>query len=94
MSEPSEYTHDHLAPDRDLHLENLEQEEREIARRTSALAYISTPLRAPASHLYWSDTVTDLLDDCDEAQAAELEACGWPALMETLEEQQYNARHP
>jgi hypothetical protein len=39
------------------------------------------------SHLYWSDFVTDLSDDCDEAQAAELEACGWPALMETLEEQ-------
>jgi hypothetical protein len=93
MSEPSEYTHDHLAPDRDLHRENLDQEEREIARRTSALAYISTHYE-PRIALYWSDTVTDLLDDCDEAQAAELEACGWPALMETLEEQQYNARHP
>ena len=93
MSEPSEYTHDHLAPDRDLHLENLEQEEREIARRTSALAYIHAHYEHRHA-LYWSDTVTDLLDDCDEAQAAELEACGWPALMETLEEQQYNARHP
>jgi hypothetical protein len=38
--------------------------------------------------------VTDLLDDMSESDAAELEACGWPALMETLEEQQYNARHP
>jgi hypothetical protein len=83
MSEPSEYTHDHLAPDRDLHRENLEQEEREIARRTSALAYI-TPTTSTVIALYWSDVVTDLLDDCDEAQAAELEACGWPALMETL----------
>jgi hypothetical protein len=44
--------------------------------------------------LYWSDFVTDLLDDCDEAQAAELEACGWPALMETLEEQLWDARNP
>jgi hypothetical protein len=38
--------------------------------------------------------VTDLLDDCDESQAAELEACGWPALMETLEEQQLERRNP
>ena len=93
MTERSEYTHDHLAPDRDLHRENLDQEEREIARRTSALAY----LHAHYEHrhaLYWSDVVTDLLDDCDEAQAAELEACGWPALMETLEEQLWNARNP
>jgi hypothetical protein len=40
MTERSEYTHDHLAPDRDLHREMLEQEEREITRRTSALAYL------------------------------------------------------
>jgi hypothetical protein len=93
MSEPSEYYNESAIPSRNLHLENLEQEEREIARRTSALAYISTHYE-PRIALYWSDVVADLLDDCDEAQAAELEACGWPALMETLEEQQYNARHP
>jgi hypothetical protein len=93
MTERSEYTHDHLAPDRDLHRENLDQEEREIARRTSALAYIHANYEHRHA-LYWSDTVTDLLDDCDEAQAAELEACGWPALMETLEEQNWNARNP
>jgi hypothetical protein len=93
MTERSEYTHDHLAPDRDLHRENLDQEEREIARRTSALAYIHAHYEHRHA-LYWSDTVTDLLDDCDEAQAAELEACGWPALMETLEEQNWNVRNP
>ena len=93
MSEKSEYYNESAIPSRNLHLENLEQEEREIARRTSALAYIHAHYE-PRIALYWSDTVTDLLDDCDEAQAAELEACGWPALMETLEEQQYNARHP
>jgi hypothetical protein len=65
MSEPSEYTHDHLAPDRDLHREMLEQEQREINRRTSALAYISTHYEHRHA-LYWSDVVTDLLDDCDE----------------------------
>jgi peptide methionine sulfoxide reductase MsrB len=94
MTERSEYTHDHLAPDRDLHLENLEQEEREITRRTSALA---VPSRSHYEHrhaLYWSDVVTDLLDDMSESDAAELEACGWPALMETLEEQLWNARNP
>ena len=93
MSERSEYIHDHLAPDRDLHLENLEQEEREITRRTSALAY----LHAHYEHrnaLYWSDTVTDLLDDMSESDAAELESAGWPALMETLEEQLWNVRNP
>jgi hypothetical protein len=69
MSEPSEYTHDHLAPDRDLHRENLEQEEREITRRTSALAY--TPRHYEHRHaLYWSDVVTDLLDDCDEVPSS------------------------
>jgi hypothetical protein len=93
MSEPSEYYNESAIPSRNLHLENLEQEEREIARRTSALAYISTHYE-PRIALYWSDVVTDLLDDCDEAQAAELEACGWPALMETLEEQLWNARNP
>ena len=93
MSERSEYTHDHLAPDRDLPLENLEQEEREIARRTSALEYISSHYEHRHA-LYWSDVVTDLLDDMSESDAAELESAGWPALMETLEEQQYNARHP
>jgi hypothetical protein len=93
MSEPSEYYNESAIPSRNLHLENLDQEEREIARRTSALAYISTHYE-PRIALYWSDTVTDLLDDCDEAQAAELEACGWPALMETLEEQLWNARNP
>jgi hypothetical protein len=40
MSEPSEYYNESAIPSRNLHLENLEQEEREIARRTSALAYI------------------------------------------------------
>jgi hypothetical protein len=93
MSEKSEYYNESAIPSRNLHLEMLEQEEREINRRTSALAYISTHYE-PRIALYWSDVVADLLDDCDEAQAAELEACGWPALMETLEEQQYNARHP
>jgi hypothetical protein len=93
MTERSEYTHDHLAPDRDLHRENLDQEEREIARRTSALAYIHAHYEHRHA-LYWSDVVTDLLDDCDESQAAELEACGWPALMETLEEQNWNVRNP
>jgi hypothetical protein len=38
--------------------------------------------------------VTDLLDDMSESDAAELESCGWPALMETLEEQLWNARNP
>ena len=93
MTERSEYTHDHLAPDRDLHREMLEQEEREITRRTSALAY----LHAHYEHrnaLYWSDTVTDLLDDMSESDAAELESAGWPALMETLEEQLWDARNP
>jgi hypothetical protein len=93
MTERSEYYNESAIPSRNLHLEMLEQEEREINRRTSALAYISTHYE-PRIALYWSDVVADLLDDCDEAQAAELEACGWPALMETLEEQQYNARHP
>ena len=93
MTERSEYYNESAIPDRDLHREMLEQEEREIARRTSALAYISTRYE-PRIALYWSDFVTDLLDDCDEAQAAELEACGWPALMETLEEQLWNARNP
>jgi hypothetical protein len=94
MTERSEYYNESAIPDRDLHREMLEQEEREIARRTSALAYISTPAMSTDHALYWSDTVTDLLDDCDEAQAAELEACGWPALMETLEEQLWHARNP
>jgi hypothetical protein len=94
MSEPSEYYNESAIPSRNLHLENLEQEEREIARRTSALAYISMPTTSTVIAFYWSDVVTDLLDDCDEAQAAELEACGWPALMETLEEQNWNARNP
>ena len=93
MTERSEYYNESAIPDRDLHREMLEQEEREIARRTSALAYISTRYE-PRIALYWSDFVTDLLDDCDEAQAAELEACGWPALMETLEEQLWHARNP
>ena len=93
MSEPSEYYNESAIPSRNLHLEMLEQEEREITRRTSALAY----LHAHYEHrnaLYWSDTVTDLLDDMSESDAAELEACGWPALMETLEEQLWDARNP
>jgi hypothetical protein len=93
MTERSEYYNESAIPDRDLHREMLEQEEREITRRTSALEYIHAHYEHRHA-LYWSDVVADLLDDCDEAQAAELEACGWPALMETLEEQQYNARHP
>ena len=93
MSEKSEYYNESAIPSRNLHLEMLEQEEREINRRTSALAYIHAHYEHRHA-LYWSDFVADLLDDCDESQAAELEACGWPALMETLEEQQYNARHP
>jgi predicted translin family RNA/ssDNA-binding protein len=93
MTERSEYYNESAIPSRNLHRENLEQEEREITRRTSALAY----LHAHYEHrhaLYWSDFVTDLLDDMSESDAAELESAGWPALMETLEEQQYNARHP
>jgi hypothetical protein len=93
MSERSEYYNESAIPSRNLHLENLEQEEREIARRTSALAYIHAHYEHRHA-LYWSDVVTDLLDDCDESQAAELEACGWPALMETLEGQNWNARNP
>jgi hypothetical protein len=93
MTERSEYYNESAIPSRNLHLENLEQEEREITRRTSALAY----LHAHYEHrhaLYWSDFVTDLLDDMSESDAAELESAGWPALMETLEEQLYNARNP
>ena len=69
MSEKSEYYNESAIPSRNLHPEMLEQEEREINRRTSALAYISTHYE-PRIALYWSDFVTDLLDDCDEAQAA------------------------
>jgi hypothetical protein len=35
MSEPSEYYNESAIPSRNLHRENLDQEEREIARRTS-----------------------------------------------------------
>jgi hypothetical protein len=49
MSEKSEYYNESAIPSRNLHLENLEQEEREIARRTSALAYIS-PTTSTGSH--------------------------------------------
>ena len=93
MSERSEYYNESAIPSRNLHLENLEQEEREITRRTSALEYISSHYEHHHA-LYWSDVVTDLLDDMSESDAAELEACGWPALMETLEEQLWNARNP
>jgi hypothetical protein len=65
MSEPSEYYNESAIPSRNLHRENLDQEEREIARRTSALAYIHAHYEHRHA-LYWSDTVTDLLDDCDE----------------------------
>jgi hypothetical protein len=93
MTERSEYT---TTTSPLTEISTLRTSSRRSARSPAAPrpSPTSTPITSTAIALYWSDFVTDLLDDCDEAQAAELEACGWPALMETLEEQQYNARHP
>jgi hypothetical protein len=95
MTEPAEYTRDHLTPDRNLHLEMLEQEATRMARVETYRAAINHRYGIGTHQaLYWTDYVDDMIDDMSDSDADAIEAEGWPALLETLEEHRNNSQHP